>query len=91
MIPKDRRQYSESAHLLWTFIAALSGVDDELERADLAATGLPSVLPCRLSGMALFDAKQTTWSLIVQRDGHRVESSRADRISMAPSFGPPEA
>ncbi len=80
MIPKDRRQYSESAHLLWTFIAALSGVDDELERADLAATGLPSVLPCRLSGMALVDAKQTTWSLIVQRDGHRVESSRADRI-----------
>ena len=53
---------------------ALSGVGDELERARLTAMGLPSLLPYRLSGVALVDESKTTWSLIVQKDGQQVGS-----------------
>ncbi len=63
VIPKGGRQDSASAPLLWTFLTALSGVSEELERARLTATGLPSLLPCRLSGVALVDESEATWSL----------------------------
>ena len=61
-------------------MSAISAISDELERAHLTATGLPSVLPCRLSGMALVDETVSTWSLKVQRDGHQMGSPQAERI-----------
>ena len=60
VIPEGGRRDSASAHLLWTFMTAISGISDELERARLMATGLPSLLPCRLSGVALVDESETT-------------------------------
>lgn len=40
--------------------------------ARLTATGLPCLLPCRLSGLALLDAPKTGWSLILQHDGQQL-------------------
>ena len=54
IVPKSGGPDSGGTHPLWTFITAISGVSDELERARLTATGLPSLLSCRLSGIALF-------------------------------------
>ncbi len=72
-----------ATHPLWTFLTALSGVTDELERARLTATGLPALVPCSVSGMALVDGAQTRWQLVLQKDGqdvagHLVEDVLAD-------------
>ena len=80
VIPEVGRQDSASAHLLWTFMTAISGVSDELEQARLIATGVPALLPCRLSGLALVDESETTWSLIVQKDGYQVDSPQTEQI-----------
>ena len=53
-----------SAHALWTLLTAVSGVGDELERARLTATGVPSVLQCCFSGLALVDEYEATWSFV---------------------------
>lgn len=68
------------AHPLWTFLTALSGVGDELERARLTATGLPSLLPCRLSGAALLDEAEAHWSLVLQNDGEQLASTHAEQV-----------
>ena len=57
------------SHPLWTFLTALSGVTDEIERARLIATGLPALVPCSVSGVALVDGAQTSWHLVLQKDG----------------------
>ncbi len=46
----DSAQDVQDTPALWTFLTAISGVNDELERVRLAATGLPSLLPCDVSG-----------------------------------------
>ena len=79
-LPKRGKPNPGNPHPLWMFMAAISGVDDECERVRLTATGLSSLVPCRLSGVALVDAKGTAWRLIVVRDGQRVDSRRTDRI-----------
>lgn len=68
----DGGQHTASARLLWTFTSALSGVHDELERARLTATGLPSLLSCHMSGVALIDDKGAAWNLIAQKDGQSI-------------------
>ena len=80
VIPKGGGQDSGSAHPLWMFMTAISGVSDELERARLMATGLPSLLPCSLSGVALVDESETTWRLVVQKDGHQIGSPNTEQI-----------
>ncbi len=57
---------------IWTFLTAMSGVEDELERARLTATGLPSLLPCSLSGVALADEAGAGWTLVLQEDGRQI-------------------
>ena len=69
-----------SAHALWTLLTAVSGVGDELERARLTATGLPSVLQCCFSGLALVDENEATWTLVAQKDGHELASARTKQI-----------
>ena len=54
----------EGADTLWTFLTAISGVRDELERARLTATFVPSVVPCRVSGVALIDQAGGDWLLV---------------------------
>ncbi len=44
---------SESSQPLWLLLAAITGVDDEHERVRLAATGIPSLLRCSMSGIAV--------------------------------------
>ncbi|MFB3112853.1 MAG: hypothetical protein ACE10G_12545, partial [Gemmatimonadales bacterium] len=68
------------AHPLWTFLTALSGVGDEFERARLTATGLPSLLPCRVSGAALLDEAEGHWSLVLQKDGEQLGSTHAEQV-----------
>ena len=80
VIPKGGQQDSASTHTLWAFMTALSGVSDELERARLTATGLPSFLACHVSGVALVDESETAWSLIIQKDGHPVGPPRTEQI-----------
>ena len=65
---------------LWTFLTAISGVNDELERARLAATGLPALLPCDVSGLALLLEPEGTWHLALQQDGQQLESPIVDQV-----------
>ncbi len=65
---------------LWTFLTALSGVRDEFERARLTATGLPSLLPCRLSGAAVLDEAEAHWNLVLQNDGEQLGSTHAEQV-----------
>jgi len=80
VIAKGDRQDSRSAQPLWTFMTAFSGVSDELERARLIATGLPSLLPCQVSGVGLVGESEASWSLIVQKDGQQVGFPQTERI-----------
>ncbi len=68
------------AHPLWTLLTAMSGVGDEFERARLAATGLPSLMPCRVSGAALLDEAEVSWSLVLQKDGEQLASTHAEQV-----------
>ena len=56
------------------------GVGDEFERARLTATGLPSLLPCRVSGAALLDEAEGHWSLVLQNDGEQLGSTHAEQV-----------
>ena len=68
------------AHPLWSFLTALSGVADELEWARLIATGLPSLVPCRLSGVALLDEEEETWSLVLQIAGKQLAATATEKL-----------
>ncbi len=69
------RQGYDTTELAWALLTALSEVGDERERARLTATGLPSILPCRLSGVILLDQAENIWSLVAQANGHLLDSS----------------
>ena len=71
-----RRQDSGVAYPLWTF----PGSGDELEGARLTATVLPSLLPCRVSGVALLDETDTSWTLVLQKDGEQLASTAAEQL-----------
>ena len=70
----------QGTHALWTFLAAISGVNDELERARLTATGLPSLLPCHLSGLALLGEGEGAWRLSLQRGGQPLDVRDVDHM-----------
>lgn len=71
---------SSSTPQLCTFMTAISGVSDELERARLTVSGLSGLIRCRLSGMALLDHTETTWTLTVQKDAHPLDSLETELI-----------
>jgi len=71
---------SGSLHPLWMFMTAISGIDDQCERARLTATGFPSCLPCQFSGVALIDVGETPSNLILQNNGHEVSASQTEKI-----------
>ena len=76
----DSTQDVHGTRWLWTFLTAISGVNDQLDRARLAATGLPSVLPCDVSGVALLLESEGTWHLALQQDGQQLESPVVDQV-----------
>lgn len=69
-----------SAHPVWTLLTAVSGISDEFERARLAATGLPSLLQCQVSGIALVDADESTWTIAAQQDGRELAPDQAEKL-----------
>ncbi len=77
-----------AAHPLWTFLTALSAINDEVERARLTATGLPSLLQCNVSGAALLDEAETRWRLVLQMEGEQLDPADTERIlnELAPLF-----
>ena len=83
-VPKDGEPSFGVVNRLLTLLMAVSGVSDELERARLTATGLPSLFSCRVSGLALFDEAESSWRLILhqqgQQEGEPLASSLADEV-----------
>ena len=59
---------------LWMLLTAAAGVSDELERSRLLATGIPSLVECDLSGVALRQGVEASWTLLLQRDGSPVSA-----------------
>ena len=51
--PSDGSHHGSVAQSLFSFLTLLSAVTDETERARLATTAIESLLPYRLSGVAL--------------------------------------
>lgn len=77
--PLDGRA-TQVTSALWTFLAAISGVKDERERARLTATGLPSVLPCQFSGLAILNESDQAWKVALQHDGRQFEPHQTDEF-----------
>lgn len=61
-------------------MTAPCGVSDEVERARLTATGLSSLLRCRLSGVALLHDGEAVWSLVVQNDGREFDVRQTEKL-----------
>ena len=76
---RDGEDPSES-RLLWTFLTTLSAVGDELERARLTATGLPSVVPCALSGLGLSSESAEPPHLTLQEGGRELGAPVLDDV-----------
>ena len=79
-LPSDQARDVGFAHTLCTLLTAISGSGDEFDRARLAATGLPSVVPCRVSGIALLDEAETRWRLVLQQDGRQLASNDTEEV-----------
>ena len=73
---------------LWQFLNILSGVNDELERARLIATAVPSLIPCWISGVAIVDTVGERWQPVFQKDGRLLAKADTNRllVELEPSF-----
>lgn len=58
-----------TGHPFWSLLTALSGLNDERERARLAATALPSLVECLLSGIVLLDDSAEQETPLIQSNG----------------------
>ena len=74
------RPHVPSLQVLQTFLTAVSAISDEPERARLTATGLPSLLPCHFSGVALLDESEDSWNLVAQNDGVQLSAAKTKQI-----------
>jgi transcriptional regulator with GAF, ATPase, and Fis domain len=63
----EEMQGSEAFEALWMLLTAIVAVGDEVKLARLTATGLPSLLRCSLSGMALQQETGPSWNLVLQK------------------------
>ena len=54
-------------------LATMSAAGDEAECTRLLATGIPSLLPCELSGLAL--TGEEGWKIVFQKDGRLLDRS----------------
>ena len=78
--PSPGRQLFDGAHPLWSFLTAFSGLSDEQQKVRLTATGLPSLVPCRISGAAMLDESGRAWTAVVQKDGHPLSEQDVEAI-----------
>ena len=78
--PSDGSRHGSVAQSLFSFLTLLSAVSDETERARLTTTAISSLLPCRLSGVALLGETDGSWRLLLQKDGEQVASSQTEEI-----------
>ncbi len=79
--PRNRhREDSSESRPLWRLLTTLSAVGDELERARLTATGLPSVVPCELSGLGLWSEPAEPPRLRLQQDGRELGAPVLDDV-----------
>ena len=65
----------ESSQPLWLLLAAITGVDDEHERVRLAATGIPSLLRCSMSGIAVRNEDDSSWVVTLEKEGQELPAS----------------
>ena len=65
---------------LWSLLTAFSGITDEQQRVRLTATGLPSVVPCTLSGAAMLEESGPSWTAIAQKDGQSLSDRDLEAI-----------
>jgi len=61
-------------------LAAVVAIEDDLERARLIASGIPSLISCDLSGVALRDEATGGWSLAFTKDGQQVSSKETKAV-----------
>ncbi len=78
--PSDGSRHGSIAQSLFSFLTLLSAVTDETERARLTTTAISSLLPCRLSGVALLGETDGSFRLLLQKDGEQVASSQTEQI-----------
>ena len=66
---------------LWMLLTIVAGAGDEKECARLAATGMPSVIPCKLCGVALRTPNETSLSFVGQEDSRQLSPAAAALIA----------
>ena len=79
-VSREPREDLGVSHSLWSFLTASSVIPDQYEWARFTATGLPSLLTCRLSGVALFDEEGETWVLVLQSGGRLLPATATERF-----------
>ncbi|MCH7761346.1 sigma 54-interacting transcriptional regulator [candidate division TA06 bacterium] len=80
LIREWERSAFKSTQDLWMLLAAITAVEDECERTRLTATGIPSLVRCNFSGMALRKNTEPGWSLALQKDGELLASPEAEAV-----------
>ena len=65
---------------LQALLATVSGIGSAAERARLLATGLPSLLRCLVSGVALLDSESSRWELWLWRDAGLLPAAESQRF-----------
>ncbi len=66
---------------LLMLLTTVAAVDDELERARLTATAIPSLVSCSLSGMALREERDAGWKVVLQTDGLLLPSAESEKVA----------
>ena len=75
---KSENQSVELSQALWLLVSTASAAANEYECARLVTTGIPSLIPCDWSGVALRDPTAETWDLIVQKEERLLPSTEAN-------------
>jgi hypothetical protein len=68
---------------LWAFLMVTMTMHQEREIARLVATGLPALLPCPLSAVALRQESGPTWHVVLQQAGQLTVSPNEEAFSSA--------
>lgn len=74
-------QDSTLVRLLWSLLTMVGGLKDEQERARLLATGLPSLLPCAVSGLVLLNDRDSGAMVrLLYKDGERLAAADTEAV-----------
>jgi hypothetical protein len=67
-IQDQERPIDESFAALWALLMVTMNVNEVHEVARLVATGIPALLRCRVSGMALRQETGASWHVVLQKE-----------------------